>query len=77
MKQLLKVLHRLSYLFVIPIFIILTMLYAAGRFILNIPCWILTGKSFLETEDIVMNIITEWMDTYYPIFTKTENENTI
>lgn len=68
MKQLLKILHRLSYLFVIPILIIFLLFYATGTVLFNIPYWIVTGKSLLETEDTVINIITDWMDKYYPIF---------
>lgn len=72
MKQLLKILHRLSYLFVIPILIIFLLFYATGTVLFNIPYWIVTGKSLLETEDTVINIITDWMDKYYPIFIETK-----
>lgn len=77
MKQLLKILHRLSYLFVIPIFVIFSLFYAAVRFLYIILYWILTGKSLVGIEDTIMNTITKWMNTYYPsliaqIYNKTE-----
>lgn len=66
--KLLKILHRLSYLFVVPIFMIFSLLYTTGRIVFNIPYWIVTGKSLLGTEDIVINNIANWMDKHYPIF---------
>ena len=73
MKQLLKILHRLSYFFVIPIFVVLSLFYTVGTFLFNIPYWILTGKSLLEVENTIMDTVIDWIDTHYPIFTKTED----
>lgn len=65
--KLLKILHRLSYLFVIPMFIVFTILYGASRFVFNIFYWILTGDNLIEEQDTIVNMVTKWADKHYPL----------
>lgn len=67
-----KILHRLSYLIVIPFATLIILLTAAIIYLISILNWIFTGKWIVEAigtkfENWYINRFFELLEKYYPL----------